>query len=87
MTRTEFETVELEFTAATRSDERSLAAAVTVANLYYAQPLLDSLDVGVDVSPSSAGLVVTTVQMGYALGWCSWSRCGTSPVPAPCSCR
>jgi predicted MFS family arabinose efflux permease len=46
----------------------AVAVAVTVANLYYAQPLLDSLAVDFGVSPGSAGLVVTTAQAGYALG-------------------
>lgn len=46
----------------------AVAIAVTVANLYYAQPLLDSLAVDFGVSPGSAGLVVTTAQAGYALG-------------------
>ncbi|MBO0849258.1 MAG: MFS transporter [Pseudonocardia sp.] len=46
----------------------AVAIAVTVANLYYAQPLLDSLAVDLGVSEGSAGLVVTTAQTGYALG-------------------
>lgn len=49
---------------------RLLAAiiAVTVANLYYAQPLLDALAGSFDVSEGIAGLVVTATQIGYAAG-------------------
>lgn len=46
----------------------AIAIAVTVANLYYAQPLLDSLAVEFGVAAGSAGLVVTAAQAGYALG-------------------
>ena len=43
-------------------------AAIVVANLYYAQPLLDEIAHGLHVSAGSAGLLVTLSQVGYALG-------------------
>jgi predicted MFS family arabinose efflux permease len=39
-----------------------------VANLYYAQPLLDVVARDLDVSPGAAGLLVTASQVGYAVG-------------------
>jgi predicted MFS family arabinose efflux permease len=41
---------------------------VTVANLYYAQPLLDSIGTDLRVSQGSASLLVTVGQFGYAVG-------------------
>ncbi|WP_165978397.1 MFS transporter [Actinomadura darangshiensis] len=46
----------------------AVAVAVTVANLYYAQPLLDSLAADFGASQSSIGWAVTAAQAGYALG-------------------
>ncbi|MFC4005948.1 MFS transporter [Nonomuraea purpurea] len=46
----------------------AIAIAATVANLYYAQPLLGSLAADFGVSQGSTGLVVTFAQAGYALG-------------------
>jgi predicted MFS family arabinose efflux permease len=46
----------------------ALACALTVANLYYAQPLLDTIARQLDVGTGAAGLVVTLGQLGYALG-------------------
>ncbi|HEY1625899.1 MAG TPA: MFS transporter [Streptosporangiaceae bacterium] len=39
-----------------------------VANLYYAQPLLHTISTGLRVSQTSAALLVTVTQIGYALG-------------------
>jgi predicted MFS family arabinose efflux permease len=39
-----------------------------VANLYYAQPLLHAIGADLGVSPSSAAVVVTASQIGYAVG-------------------
>jgi predicted MFS family arabinose efflux permease len=39
-----------------------------VANLYYAQPLLDVIAHDLGVSPGAAGLLVTASQIGYAAG-------------------
>jgi len=46
----------------------AVAGGAAVANLYWAQPLLDTLAQAFGVSTSSAGLIVTVTQIGYALG-------------------
>ncbi len=46
----------------------AVTCAVTVANLYYAQPLLPSIGTDLRVSQSSASLLVTVGQLGYAAG-------------------
>jgi predicted MFS family arabinose efflux permease len=46
----------------------AVTCAVTVANLYYAQPLLHSIGSDLHVSQGSASLLVTVGQAGYALG-------------------
>lgn len=46
----------------------AVTCAVTVANLYYAQPLLHVIASGLRVSGSSASLLVTASQLGYAAG-------------------
>ncbi|CAG8931814.1 unnamed protein product [Penicillium salamii] len=46
----------------------AFASTFTVANLYYAQPLLDTLAEYFDVSHEKASLVPTCGQAGYALG-------------------
>jgi len=46
----------------------ALTCAVTVANLYYAQPLLHSIGTDLRVSQGSASLLVTFGQFGYAAG-------------------
>lgn len=46
----------------------AVAAGLSVANIYYAQPLLDSMAREFGISPSAIGLVVTLTQVGYALG-------------------
>ncbi|HVT70043.1 MAG TPA: MFS transporter [Trebonia sp.] len=46
----------------------AVTCAVTVANLYYAQPLLHSIGSSLRVSQSSAALLVTVGQLGYAAG-------------------
>ncbi|MBC9725828.1 MFS transporter [Streptomyces sp. TRM68367] len=45
----------------------TLVCGVTVANLYYTQPLLHEVASGFHVSESDAGLVVTATQVGYAV--------------------
>ena len=46
----------------------AVTCAVTVANLYYAQPLLHAIGRSLHVSPASASLLVTAAQLGYAAG-------------------
>src|SRR6202167_4601683 len=46
----------------------AVTCAVTVANLYYAQPLLHSISTALHVSEGSASLLVTAGQLGYAVG-------------------
>ncbi|WP_199725620.1 MFS transporter [Nocardiopsis sp. Huas11] len=46
----------------------ALSGGVVVGNLYWAQPLLDGIGAGLSVPPSFAGLIITGVQVGYALG-------------------
>jgi predicted MFS family arabinose efflux permease len=61
----------------TRPDERSLrlitillafACGASVANLYYAQPLLNLIGHSFGVGQGTATIVVTATQIGYALG-------------------
>ena len=44
------------------------AAGLSVANIYYAQPLLDAMAQEFGISPAAIGLVVTLTQVGYGLG-------------------
>ncbi len=46
----------------------SLTCALAVANVYSAQPLLDSMAVSLKVSPGMIGSVITATQAGYAIG-------------------
>ena len=46
----------------------AIAAGMTVANLYYAQPLLEELSRYFQVSHSAIGIAAMLVQIGYALG-------------------
>ena len=46
----------------------AFACGASVANLYYAQPLLGLIRQTFGVSPGTAALVVTVTQVGYALG-------------------
>ncbi|WP_375478948.1 MFS transporter [uncultured Jatrophihabitans sp.] len=46
----------------------AIACGLTVANVYYAQPLLSLLSKSFHVSEGSATVVVTLTQIGYALG-------------------
>jgi predicted MFS family arabinose efflux permease len=46
----------------------AVTCAVTVANLYYAQPLLHSIAGSLHASEGSASLLVTAGQLGYAAG-------------------
>ena len=46
----------------------AVACGATVANLYYAQPLLDTIAQALGVSSGTAGLLVTATQAGYVAG-------------------
>jgi predicted MFS family arabinose efflux permease len=46
----------------------AIAAGASVANLYYAQPLLNTLALDFQVSEGAAGIIITMTQLGYALG-------------------
>jgi predicted MFS family arabinose efflux permease len=46
----------------------AFSCGATVANLYYAQPILNTLARSFGASTGAAGLVVTFAQIGYALG-------------------
>ncbi|MGH8487268.1 MAG: MFS transporter, partial [Pseudomonas sp.] len=46
----------------------AVTCALAVANVYFAQPLLDSMAQSLGVGPSIIGIVVTATQVGYALG-------------------
>ncbi|MFJ5837406.1 MFS transporter [Streptomyces shenzhenensis] len=46
----------------------AVATGMTVANLYYAQPLLSELRDVFQVSESTAGLLITLTQIGYVIG-------------------
>lgn len=46
----------------------SIACGIVVANIYYAQPLLDAISSEFGISHSFVGLVITITQIFYALG-------------------
>ncbi|MCB8905589.1 MULTISPECIES: MFS transporter [unclassified Streptomyces] len=46
----------------------AVAGAVTVANIYFPQPLLAAVARGLDVTERTAGLIASVAQIGYALG-------------------
>ncbi|MFB7861179.1 MFS transporter [Streptomyces sp. NPDC056069] len=46
----------------------TVAGSVTVANIYFPQPLLAAVARGLAVSERTAGLVASAAQIGYALG-------------------
>jgi predicted MFS family arabinose efflux permease len=46
----------------------AISCGITVANLYWAQPLLDSIANTFGSTVTTAGLIVTLTQIGYAVG-------------------
>jgi predicted MFS family arabinose efflux permease len=46
----------------------AMACGLSVANIYYAQPLLDTMAHDLGIDPAAIGIVVTLTQIGYAFG-------------------
>jgi predicted MFS family arabinose efflux permease len=46
----------------------AVACGLSVANVYFAHPLLDAIAHDFSIDPASVGIVVTVTQIGYALG-------------------
>ncbi|PJG55467.1 MFS transporter [Bradyrhizobium forestalis] len=46
----------------------ALACGLSVANIYFAQPLLDAMAEDLGIAPAAIGMVVTFTQIGYACG-------------------
>jgi predicted MFS family arabinose efflux permease len=46
----------------------AMSCGLIAANLYYAQPLIAPIAADLGLSPQSAGLIVTTTQLGYGAG-------------------
>jgi predicted MFS family arabinose efflux permease len=46
----------------------ALACGLSVANIYFALPLLDAMARDFSIAPAAIGMVVTMTQIGYALG-------------------
>ncbi|MCC8935464.1 MFS transporter [Bradyrhizobium sp. Arg68] len=46
----------------------AVACGLSVANIYFAQPLLDAMAQDLGIAPAAIGIVVTLTQIGYALG-------------------
>src|ERR1700733_16291205 len=44
------------------------ACGLSVANIYFAHPLLDAMARAFAIEPGAIGIVVTVTQIGYALG-------------------
>lgn len=46
----------------------AVTCGFSVANIYYAQPLLDAIAAAFDIATATVGLVITLTQVGYAIG-------------------
>ena len=46
----------------------AVACGLIAANLYYTQPLIDSISSAIGLSSEAAGLIVTLTQIGYGIG-------------------
>lgn len=46
----------------------AIAGAIVVGNLYWAQPLLSAIATDLNITTSTAGLLITCTQIGYAIG-------------------
>jgi predicted MFS family arabinose efflux permease len=45
----------------------AIACGISVANVYYAQPLLDAMSYSFNISDAAAGIIITATQIGSAL--------------------
>ncbi|MGG4343192.1 MFS transporter [Paenibacillus lautus] len=46
----------------------AVACGLIVANIYYTQPLIESISTAIGLSSEAAGLIVTLTQIGYGIG-------------------
>eukprot|EP01030_Chromulinospumella_sphaerica_P028811 gene28811-29190_t len=46
----------------------AIACGLSVANVYYAQPLLDAMATTFAMDPATVGIVISLTQVGYGLG-------------------
>jgi len=46
----------------------ALTCGLSVANIYFAQPLLDAMAHDLGIAPAAIGMVITFTQIGYAVG-------------------
>src|SRR5882757_803763 len=46
----------------------AITCGLSVANIYFAQPLLDTMAQDLGITPAMIGIVVTLTQIGYAFG-------------------
>ncbi|MEY9398259.1 hypothetical protein ABIF79_004634 [Bradyrhizobium japonicum] len=46
----------------------ALTCGLSVANIYFAQPLLDAMAQDFGIAPAAIGMVMTITQVGYAFG-------------------
>ncbi|QQB76417.1 MFS transporter [Cupriavidus necator] len=59
----------------------ALCAGVLVANLYYAQPIIELIAPAVGLSAQSASVIVSLTQIGYAVGLFSSAGAPSSTSP------
>lgn len=45
-----------------------ISCCLVLANIYYAQPIIDDIAQSIGLSPSQSGLIVTASQVGYCVG-------------------
>lgn len=46
----------------------AVACGLVAANLYYTQPLVESISSSIGLSSGAAGVIVTLTQIGYGIG-------------------
>jgi predicted MFS family arabinose efflux permease len=60
----------------------ALASGLSVANVYYAQPLLDALARDFAISDAAIGGVIAATQIGCAMALLCWCRWATESIAA-----